>query len=71
MKLVRVDMRKILVATIVAIALGGAAYVIRGARASSPAQSAPQGDDKTPVIRFVKNPEMAPPLPDRDISPMS
>ena len=68
MKVVRVDMRKILVATIVAIALGAAAYVIRGARASSPAQSAPQGDDKTPVIRFVKNPEMAPPLPDRDIS---
>src|SRR5713226_3709455 len=61
-------MRKILVATIVAIALGAAAYVIRGARASSPAQSAPQSDDKTPVIRFVKNPEMAPPLPDRDIS---
>ena len=25
-------------------------------------------DDNTPVIRFVKNPEMAPALPDRDIS---
>src|ERR1700676_4662939 len=26
------------------------------------------GDDKTAVIRFVKDPEMAPPLPERDIS---
>jgi thiol-disulfide isomerase/thioredoxin len=41
---------------------------MRGARAPSTAQSAPQGDDKTPIIRFVKNPEMAPPLPDHDIS---
>jgi len=41
---------------------------MRGARASSSAQSGPPGDDKTPVIRFVKNPEPAPPLPDRDIS---
>src|SRR6266705_2822964 len=68
MKVVRVDMRKILVATIVVIALGDAAYVIRVARAYPPAQSAPKGNDKSPFIRFVKNPEMAPPLQDRDIS---
>ena len=38
-------------------------------KAESVPESRPSpGDDKTPVIRFVKNPEMAPPLPERDIS---
>src|SRR5579872_5196553 len=37
------------------------------------AEAAPEpprapGNDNAPVIRFVKNPEMAPPLPERDIS---
>jgi thiol-disulfide isomerase/thioredoxin len=40
---------------------------LRGAPARALAQSAP-GNDNFPVIRFVKNPEMAPALPDRDIS---
>src|SRR5260370_39359779 len=62
------DMGKLLLPTIVAIAFGGVAYVRRSARASSRAQSAPPSDAKAPVIRFVKSPEPAPPLPDHDVT---
>ena len=73
-------MRRIELAIVAVLVLVSAAYAmrrktpaIRGATAPSMEQSAaPSGNDKTPdktpVIRFVKNPEMAPPLPDRDIS---
>src|SRR6202048_3728241 len=69
-------MRRIELAIVAVLVLVSAAYAMRrktpaicGATTPSMEQSAaPSGDDKTPVIRFVKNPEMAPPLPDRDIS---
>ena len=51
-------MRKFALAILVAIVSVGTPNALRGAPA----------DDNTPVIRFVKNPEMAPALPDRDIS---
>ncbi len=64
-------MRKIVLAMVVALVLVIAAYAMRGkspAIRSVPAPSAaPSGNDNTPVVRFVKDPEVAPPLPDHDI----
>jgi thiol-disulfide isomerase/thioredoxin len=72
------NMRRIGLAIAVALALVAAAYavrrerpVMRGAPASAAVQPAtPSGDNNSPVIRFVKNPEMAPPLQARDLSGM-
>jgi len=61
-------MRRLLLGTILAVAFLAAAYTMTSAPARSRGQSAPPAGDNTPVIRFVKDPEMAPPLPDRDIS---
>jgi thiol-disulfide isomerase/thioredoxin len=61
-------MRRLLLGTILAVAFLAAAYTMIGAPARSRGQSAPPAGDSTPVIRFVKDPEIAPPLPDRDIS---
>ena len=60
-------MRRILLAISVTLVLVAATYAMRSAPARFRAQPA-AGDDNAPVIRFVKNPEMAPPLPDHDIS---
>ena len=61
-------MRRVLLAITLAVAFLAVAYTMTGALARSTAQSAPPTGDSSPVIRFVKDPEMAPPLPDRDIS---
>jgi thiol-disulfide isomerase/thioredoxin len=61
-------MRRLLLTTILAVAFLAVAYTMTGALARSARQSAPPAGDTSPVIRFVKDPEMAPPLPDRDIS---
>jgi len=61
-------MRRLLLAITLAVAFLAAAYTMTGAPARSTGQSAPPAGDSSPVIRFVKDPEMAPPLPDRDIS---
>src|ERR1700676_379021 len=53
------------------IASGGLAPSLgkfRGKAEAAPEPRRPPSDDSTPVIRFVKNPEMAPSLPERDIS---
>jgi thiol-disulfide isomerase/thioredoxin len=60
-------MRKITVGILVALVIVAAAYAMRRTPARSLRQPAP-ANDNTPVIRFVKNPEMAPPLPEHDIS---
>src|ERR1700682_872013 len=60
-------MQKIILAFVVSLGVVAAAYAMRGAAARPRGIPAP-GDDNTPVIRFVKNPEMAPPLPEHDIS---
>src|SRR5882757_131997 len=73
-------MRKVGLLILVAVVGIGAGYTVRAglariasARLHVKAEAAPQPrsastDAKTPVIRFVKNPEMAPSLPERDIS---
>jgi thiol-disulfide isomerase/thioredoxin len=61
-------MRRLLLTIILAVAFVAAAYTTTGSPARSTGQSAPPAGDSSPVIRFVKDPEMAPPLPDRDIS---
>src|SRR5712664_4297579 len=61
-------MRKLLWTTILAVAFLAVAYTMTGALARSTGQSAPPAGDSSSVIRFVKDPQMAPPLPDRDIS---
>jgi len=61
-------MRRLLLTTILAVAFVAAAYTTTGAPPRSTEQSAPPAGESSPVIRFVKDPEMAPPLPDRDIS---
>jgi thiol-disulfide isomerase/thioredoxin len=73
-------MRKVGLLILVAFVLIGAGYTVRDGlariatgRLHVKAESAPEArpapaDANTPVIRFVKNPEMAPPLPERDIS---
>src|SRR6266550_1843019 len=61
-------MRRLLLAITLAVAFLAAAYTMTGALARSTGQSAPPAGDSSPVIRFVKDPQMAPPLPDRDIS---
>jgi len=68
MAILKVHMRRIALPIIGVLALVAAAYEIRVAAASSMGQSAPQGGDNTTVIRFVKDPELAPPVPDHDIS---
>jgi thiol-disulfide isomerase/thioredoxin len=63
------------VAFISAMALALAVVVVRSGQgahwvapvSASAALAAPAGDSSSPVIRFVKNPEMAPPLQARDI----
>src|SRR3981081_436616 len=62
------DMRRLFLTTILAVAFVAAVYPTTGAPSGSPEQSAPPPGESSPVIRFVKDPEMAPPLPDRDIS---
>jgi hypothetical protein len=66
--ILKVDMRRYLLPIVGTLALVAAAYAIRVAAARSTGQSAPPGGDNSPVIRFVKDPEMAPPVPDHDIS---
>src|SRR5258708_336679 len=73
-------MRKVGLLILVAFVGIGAGYTVRGifARVASgrlhvkaeaaPGPRAAPADSNTPVIRFVKNPEVAPPLPERDIS---
>ena len=61
-------MRRIILPIVGALALVATAYAIRVATAHSAQQSAPPGGDNSPIIRFVKDPEMAPPVPDHDIS---
>jgi thiol-disulfide isomerase/thioredoxin len=61
-------MRRIVLPIVAALILVAAAYAMTGAPARSRGQSAPPAGDSSPVIRFVKDPQMAPPLPDRDIS---
>src|SRR5712692_3981707 len=61
-------MRRVVLAIAVALILVAAAYAMSGAPARSTGQAAHSGGDNSTVIRFVKDPEMAPPLPDRDIS---
>jgi thiol-disulfide isomerase/thioredoxin len=68
MAILRMRLRRIVLPIIGALALVAAAYGMRVAVARSTGQSAPQGGDNLPVIRFVKDPEMAPPVPDHDIS---
>src|SRR3979490_3130423 len=61
-------MRRLLLAITLAVAFLAVAYTMTGALARSSGQSAQPVGDSSPVIRFVKDPQMAPPLPDRDIS---
>jgi thiol-disulfide isomerase/thioredoxin len=61
-------MRRLLLTTILAVAFLAVAYTMSGALARSTGQSVPPAGDSLPVIRFLKDPEMAPPLPARDIS---
>src|SRR5882762_7712111 len=61
-------MRRYVLPIVGALALVAAAYAIRATAARSTGQSAPPGGDNSTVIRFVKDPEMAPPVPDHDIS---
>src|SRR5712664_4707826 len=61
-------MRRLLLTTILTVAFLAVAYTMTGALARSTGQSAPPAGDSSSVIRFVKDPQMAPPLPDRDIS---
>jgi thiol-disulfide isomerase/thioredoxin len=61
-------MRRMVLAIILPIGFVGAAFALRGATTRSASQSGAPGVDNTPVIRFVKEPEMAPPVPDHDIS---
>src|ERR1700732_2951009 len=68
MAILKVGMRRIILPIIGALAVVTAAYAIRVAAARSTAQSTPQGGDNSTVIRFVKDPEMAPSVPDHDIS---
>src|SRR5207302_496306 len=63
-----VDMRRIVLPMIGALAVVTAGYAIRVAAARSTGQSAPPGGDNSQVIRFVKDPQLAPPVPDRDVS---
>jgi thiol-disulfide isomerase/thioredoxin len=63
--------RRIVLAIVAALALVVTAYSMRGkmhAAQSAPASAAPSRDANSSVIRFVKNPEMAPPLQARDLS---
>src|SRR6266699_2170570 len=68
MAILKVYMRRTLLPIIGALALVTTAYAMRIAAARSKGQSAPPGGDNSPVIRFVKDPQMAPPVPDRDVS---
>src|SRR5882757_7543900 len=61
-------MRRLLLTTILTVAFLAVAYTMTGALARSTGQSTPPAGESSSVIRFVKDPEMAPPLPDRDIS---
>src|SRR6266436_6487871 len=61
-------MRRLLLAITLAVAFLALAYTMTGALARSTGQSTPPAGESSSVIRFVKDPEMAPPLPDRDIS---
>src|ERR1700732_3007459 len=68
MAILKVDMRRMILPTIGVLALVAAAYAIRVASARSTQQSAPLGGDNSTVIVFVKDPDMAPAVPDHDIS---
>ncbi len=61
-------MRRLLLTTILTVAFLAVAYTMTGALARSTGQSTPPAGESSSVIRFVKDPQMAPPLPDRDIS---
>jgi thiol-disulfide isomerase/thioredoxin len=72
----KVNMRRIVLPVAVAFTLAAGAYAVRRempARRGTPASVAEQsaatsGSAASPVIRFVKNPEAAPPLQGRDLS---
>jgi thiol-disulfide isomerase/thioredoxin len=72
----KVNMRRIVLPVAAALALAAGAYAVRRempARRGTPASvaersSAPSADNALPVIRFVKNPEAAPPLHASDLS---
>ena len=72
----KMKMRRIVLLLAAAFALTAGAYAMRRekpARRSAPLSVAEQpattpGGDSSPVIRFVKNPEAAPPLQGRDLS---
>src|SRR6267142_1408964 len=61
-------MRRLLLTTILTVAFLAVAYTMTGALARSTGQTTPPAGESSSVIRFVKDPQMAPPLPDRDIS---